>query len=178
MFSIIGWVAVACLLGSVVYSSLFHLRNYQVQKKRISTGEVGEVYAKLHKEMNWGTLFTIQIVKVIAALFLIYVLTSGTETKTFNQNDWTEKNKQAFFEGCKGNVPIFGMTEEQMDSYCKLVLEKLIKAVPNPDKLEGDLLPEDLVRRIQIEALEELGFNKKGSANKANSADAKSRAAD
>jgi hypothetical protein len=168
MFSVIVWVAVTWLLGSVVYSSLFHLRNYQVQKKRISTGEVGEVYTKLHKEMNWGTLFTIQIVKVIAALFLIYVLTSGTETKTFNQfnqNDWTEKNKQAFFEGCKGNVPILGITEEQMDSYCKLVLEKLIKAAPNPDKLEGDLLPEDLVRRIQIEALEELGLNKKGSAN-------------
>jgi len=178
MFSVIGWVAVTWLLGSVAYSSLFHLRNYQVQKKRISTGEVGEVYEKLHKEVKWGTLFTIQIVKVIAALFLIYVLTSGTETKTFNQNDWTEKNKQAFFEGCKGNVPISGMTEEQMDSYCKLVLEKLIKAVPNPDKLEGDLLPEDLVRRIQIEALEELGLDKKGSANKANSADAKSRAAD
>ncbi len=178
MFSVIGWVAVAWLLGSVVYSSFFHLRAYQVQKKRISTGEVSEVYTKLHKEMKWGTLFTIQIVKIIAALLLIYVLTSGKETKTFNQNDWTEKNKQAFFEGCKGNVPILGMTGEQMGSYCKLVLEKLIKAVPNPDKLEGDLLPEDLVRTIQIEALEELGLNKKGNANKANSADAKSRAAE
>ena len=161
MFSIIGWVAVACLLGSVVYSSFFHLRTYQVQKKRISTGEVGEVYTKLHKEVKWGTLFIIQIVKVIAALLLLYVLTSGNETKTFNQNDWTEKNKQAFLEACKGNVPVLGMTGEQMDSYCNLVLEKLIKAVPNPDKLEGDLLPENLVRKIQIEALEELGLYKK-----------------
>ncbi|MBW2302030.1 MAG: hypothetical protein JRF46_17380 [Deltaproteobacteria bacterium] len=178
MFSVIGWVAVIWLLGSVIYSSFFHIRTYRVQKKRILTGEVGEVYAKLHKEMKWGTLFTIQIIKVIVALMLIYVLTSGNDIKIFNQNGWTEKNKMAFFEGCKGNVPILGMTEEQMDSYCKLVLEKLIKAVPNPDKLEGGLLPEDLVRRIQIEALEELGLVNKGNANKANSADAKNRAAD
>lgn len=165
MFLVIGWVAVSWLLGSVVYSSLYHLRTYQAQKKRILTGEVGEVYAKLHKEMKWRTLFTIHIVKVIVALMLIYVLTSGKETKTINQNGWTEKNKKAFYEGCRGNVPILGITEKQMDVYCKLVLEKLIKAVPNPNKSEGDLLPEDLVRRIQIEALEELGRINKGNAN-------------
>jgi len=165
MFSIIGWIAVICLLGSAVYSSLFHLHAYQVQRKRILSGEVGAVYGKLHKEMKWGTLFTIQIIKVIVALILIYVLTSGKESKTINQTGWTEKNKMAFFEGCKGNVPIRGMTEEQMDAYCKLVLEKLMKAVPNPDKFKGDLLPENLVRRIQIEALEELGLANKGNAN-------------
>lgn len=55
MFSVIGWLVVTLLLGSVVYSSLFHLRTYQVQKKRILAGEVGEVYAKLHKELKWGT---------------------------------------------------------------------------------------------------------------------------
>ena len=169
MFSVIGWVAVIWLLGSVIYSSFFHIRTYRVQKKRILTGEVGEVYAKLHKEMKWGTLFTIQIIKVIVALMLIYVLTSGNDIKIFNQNGWTEKNKMAFFEGCKGNLPIRGMTEEQMDVYCKLILEKLMKAVPNPDKFEGDLLPENLVRRIQIEALEELGLVNKGNANKPHS---------
>ena len=52
MFSVIGWVAVAWFLGSVVYSSLYHLRNYQNQKKRILKREVGEVYEKLHKEVK------------------------------------------------------------------------------------------------------------------------------
>jgi len=166
MFSVIGWVAVTWLLGSVVYSSLFHLRAYQVQKKRVLTGEVGEVYAKLHKEMKWGTLFIIQIVKVIVALMLIFVLTSGKEAKTINKNGWTEKNKEAFFEACSGNVPILGMTEAQTYAYCYLVLEKLIKTIPNPDKFEGDSLPEDLVRRIRIETLEELGLVDKGNANR------------
>jgi len=155
MFLVIGWVAVIWLLGSVIYSSFFHIRTYRVQKKRILTGEVGEVYAKLHKEMKW--------------LMLIYVLTSGNDVKIFNQNGWTEKNKMAFFEGCKGNIPIRGMTEEQMNAYCKLILEKLMKAVPNPDKFEGDLLPENLVRRIQIEAFEELGLVNKGNTNRPHS---------
>ena len=115
--------------------------------------------------MKWGSLFTIQIIKVIVALMLIYFLTSGKEIKTINQNGWNEKNKMAFFEGCRGNVPILGMTEEQMEAYCKLVLKKLIKAVPNTDKFEGNLLPEDLVRRTQREALEELGLINKGNAN-------------
>ena len=166
MFSVIGWIVVAWLLGSVVYSSLFHIRTYRVQNKRILTGEAGEVYTKLYKEMKWGTLFTIQIIKVVVALMLIFFLTSGgNKIKSINQNGWTENNKMAFFEGCMGNVPILGMTQGQMDAYCNLVLEKLIKAVPNPDKLEGDLLPEDLVRRIQREALEELGLINKGNAN-------------
>lgn len=170
MFSIIGWVAAILLLGSVVYSSLYHLRNYHIQKKKILKGEVGEVYEKLHKEVKWGTLFRIQIVKVIVALILIYVLTSGIEPKTNNQNGWSEKNKETFFEGCRGNAPILGMTDEQMLAYCKLVLERLIKAVPNPDKLEGDLLPEDLVRRIQTEALTELSLvNKDNSINRIHS---------
>lgn len=165
MFSVIGWLAVAWLLGSVVYSSLFHIRSYRVQKRRILTGEVGEVYAQLHKEMKWGTLFIVQIIKGIVALMLIYFLIGGKENKIDNQNGWTEKYKMAFFGGCMGNVPILGMTEEQMDSYCNLVLKKLIKAIPNPDNLEKDLLPEDLVRRIQLEALEELDLIIKGNAN-------------
>lgn len=97
---------------------------------------------------------------------LIYALTSGKETKSIDQNGWTGINKEPFFEACSENTPILGMTEAQTYAYCDLVLEKLIKTIPNPDKFEGDLLPEDLVRRIRKEALEELGLVDKGNAHK------------
>lgn len=76
ILQILGWVIFVFLAISIIYSAQYHLRNYLRQKKRINSGEVGEIYKNLHGEMNWGRLFLMQIVKLFIALILLTWLLS------------------------------------------------------------------------------------------------------
>jgi len=72
--TIIGWLIVVWLIGSVLYSSQFHLINYLRQKQRIKAGEVGELYEKLHKELNWRSLIIAQVAKLAVVVALLFIL--------------------------------------------------------------------------------------------------------
>lgn len=71
---IIGWLVVIYLFGSVIYSTQFHLGNYLLQKQRIKSGEVGGAYKQLHKQTNRGILIFIQLIKLIVAISVAYLL--------------------------------------------------------------------------------------------------------
>tara|TARA_B100000315_G_scaffold113425_1_gene103994 strand:+ start:309 stop:1205 length:897 start_codon:yes stop_codon:yes gene_type:complete len=75
-----------------------------------------------------------------------------------NRSGWTEKNKQAFIDGCKENKPINNMNQNETNEFCDCVLEKLIDNVPDPEIYEGDL-PESIVREIQLECYKILKLN-------------------
>ncbi len=61
--TIIGWIAVVWLLGSFLYSSKFHIKNYLLRKQRIKAGEPDTAYERLHKELNYSFLKIVKIGK-------------------------------------------------------------------------------------------------------------------
>jgi hypothetical protein len=66
---IIGWLFVIGLIGSAIYSSLFHIGNFFRQKRKIQNGEV---YTRLHKQFNWKFLIVTQFIKLFVAGLIIY----------------------------------------------------------------------------------------------------------
>lgn len=71
MIKFLGWLFAIWLLGSIIYSTKFHLGNYLLQKHRIKNKEVGEVYERLHKQINWNSLILVQLIKIVIIVFLI-----------------------------------------------------------------------------------------------------------
>lgn len=122
---------------------------YFRQRKRIQKGEVGQIYETLHKQTNWGTLITIQIVKIVLIIIVATFLLSPNKNSSKQSTGWSYSVKSRFIEGCKENSPIGGMTQKEMDIYCSCVLEKTIKQYPNPKLVEGDL-PQDFVARAGV----------------------------
>ncbi|MCD4693142.1 MAG: hypothetical protein K8R79_09520 [Calditrichales bacterium] len=99
---IISWVFVIGLIGSAIYSSLFHIGNFLRQKRKIQNGEIGEVYISLHKQFNWKFLIVIQFIKLFIAGLIIYfflIPSNGTLNSTSN---WTHEIKKEFIAGIKG----------------------------------------------------------------------------
>lgn len=77
MIKIIGWLLVSWLLGSTIYSIKFHLGNYLREKQEIvntKNKENKEIIKFMHKQMNWGLLVIIQIIKAVIAIFILYFL--------------------------------------------------------------------------------------------------------
>ncbi len=86
------------------------------------------------------------------------------ETNTLDTSDtsdantgWTEEAKSGMLEGCMGNKPLKGMTNQETKDYCDCILTKTIKEYPNPDNIEGDL-PPNFVRNSGIECLKQTGL--------------------
>ena len=161
IFTIIGWITVIGFAGSLLYSTQFHLRNYLTQRKRINTGEVGEIYAEGHGAIKWRSLIYMQLFKLAIIFVLIFFLTKSSGSEPTIDNDtnsgWTEEIKQQVFEGCIGSQPIKRLTSVETEEYCKCVLEKTMLEYPNPDDM-GDYLPDAFVRRATKECLVELGI--------------------
>ena len=151
----LGWLSVLWLLGSTIYSIIFHLKAYSRQSKRIQKGEVGKIYETLHKQTNWGTLIIIQIIKIVFVIAIAIFLLSPNINSSKQGIAWSYNAKSKFIEGCKGNSPTGGMTQKEMDIYCSCVLAKIIKQYPNPQLVEGDL-PQEFVTRVGIECLKEI----------------------
>ena len=74
MFNFIGWFIVFMLIGSVLYSAKFQISNYLLQKRKIRINVVSQTYADLQGNINWNSLITIQLVKTIIAIALIFLL--------------------------------------------------------------------------------------------------------
>lgn len=77
MIKIIGWLLVSWLLGSTIYSTKFHLGNYLREKQEIINTKKKEnkkIVKFMHKQMNWGVLVIIQIIKAVIAIFILYFL--------------------------------------------------------------------------------------------------------
>ena len=157
---IIGWIIVIWLTGSLIYSVRFHLNNYLIQRSRIKSGEVGEIYKEAHRNMNWKSLIYIHLFKVLIIVLLLIPLTRSTETVSDNKKNnsaqgWTEVAKEEFLNSCIKSKPIKGLTQNETEEYCKCVLEKTIIEYPNPNEI-GDYLPDEFVIKVGRECLEEL----------------------
>jgi len=74
IFTIIGWLIVIWLGGSLIYSVQFHLRSYLQQRQSIKNDESGNVYRNLHKKINWQSLIIIQVLKLAVIAILLYFL--------------------------------------------------------------------------------------------------------
>ncbi len=78
MLTIIGWVVVTWLLGSTIYSSQFHLRNYFNSRKGDTLIardlEAPEQQIPMKKNELLRRVLGIQIIKLLIAIFLIYIL--------------------------------------------------------------------------------------------------------
>lgn len=70
---LIGWLFVFWLIGSALYSTLFHFSSFRRQRERIESGEAGEIYKRLHQDFNWKFLFGMQIIKIGIALLIIFL---------------------------------------------------------------------------------------------------------
>ena len=71
VLTIIAWVVVVWLFGSVIYSTQFHLRAYLISKGRLKTRDTGEPYPRLLKQQNWWFLAEIQLLKLAIAVVLL-----------------------------------------------------------------------------------------------------------
>ena len=147
---IIGWLFVIGLIGSAIYSSLFHIGNFLRQKGKIQNGEVGEVYARLHKQFNWKLLIVIQLIKLSIAGLIIYFFLIPSNGILNSTSNWTHEIKREFIAGIKGSKPIKGFTQEQMNEYCNFVLNRVMQEYPDPEKIQ-DKLPDEFVLKVQRE---------------------------
>lgn len=161
LLKILGWILVIFLSGILLYSIKFHLGNYLLQRQRIRTSEVGEVYKQLHKEMKWGNIIFIQLAKLFLIFFMLTILLSGQELiseNTTNQDSqdkikWTEKIKSELLQGCAGNASIFGISEKYTQAYCNCVLAKTMESYPDQKDIKGRL-PWDFVIKSGVDCAE------------------------
>ena len=164
MIEIILTVIVIWLLGSAIYSTQFHLINYFRGKNREDIRELNGVVQKLSSEMRAGFIrrvLWIQIVKVLVASSIIYILVFGYPYDKVATNNngiqdrtkWTEGIKARFLQGCIEGVPIPGMTNENIQNYCSCVLEKTMYAYPEPEDI-NDRLPWNFIIDTGVECAE------------------------
>ena len=78
MLKIIEWIVVTWLLGSTIYSTQFHLRNYFNARKGDTLVtkdlEIPGQEIPMEKSGFLRRVLGIQIIKVLLAIFLIYIL--------------------------------------------------------------------------------------------------------
>ena len=79
MLQILGWVVVVWLLGSTIYSTQFHLGNYFRSKDKETVVSKDLEYSGqeliLTKKVFLQRVLTLQIVKIVIAILLIYLIT-------------------------------------------------------------------------------------------------------
>jgi len=67
------------LIGSTIYSFLFHIGNFFRQNRKIQKEKTGEVYTSLHTQHNWKALIFFQFIKLtIAGLIIFFLLIPST----------------------------------------------------------------------------------------------------
>lgn len=72
-----------------------------------------------------------------------------------DKTKWTEKIKSEFLQGCIGNIPISGMSNENAQDYCSCVLEKTMENYPEPEDINGQL-PWDFVVKTGVDCAERI----------------------
>jgi len=149
---IVLWFILLWLIGSVIYSTRFHISNFLNRKKKIKSEEVGELYESIHGRFNIK-LVLLQTVKLFLAGLIFYFLLDWDNSSS-DEAIWTEEKQQWFLEGCKGEEAIKGWSQIETDEYCDCFLEKLIEVIPDPTIYEGGNLPESIVREIQLKCFD------------------------
>ena len=74
IWKILAGIVALWLIGSAIYSSRFHYANYSIQRHKIKSGLVDEIYERLHNQQNWGMLVVIQLVKFAIGFYLFYLI--------------------------------------------------------------------------------------------------------
>ena len=78
MLSIIGWVIVIWLMGSTIFSTQFHLRNYYRSKGNntiiAKDLEGPDKQIDLDRNVFLKRVIGMQVAKILIAIFLIYFL--------------------------------------------------------------------------------------------------------
>ncbi len=78
MFNILGWIIIIWLLGSIVYSTQFHLRNYLASKDKnsvVAHQMDGPSHVEImSKEDFLKKVIGLQLYKAITIIVLLYFL--------------------------------------------------------------------------------------------------------
>lgn len=170
---ILGWILVLFLSGSLLYSIKFHLGNYLSQRRKIKTGEVGEIYEQMHKEVNWAVIIFIQFAKLFLVILLLTYLLNGQiiiSENTTNKDQqetikWTEEIKTEFVEGCTGNTSYLGISKKHTLDYCNCVLAKTMEKYPDPEVIKTRV-PWDFVVESGVDCIEKINRYDKDKTNK------------